>query len=314
MTINETNLQFTGTPATRNQTTAIVLHHADAVTCSVEDIHHWHLGNKWIGIGYHFLVRKDGSVWRGRPIGWVGAHAKGANEFSVGICFEGSYESKETSMPVEQVQAGRELVAYLMLQYPEAAVKRHSDYCATDCPGRYFAFDQITGAVAQPAPAPAPEPELPAHSLLTRGSKGDEVRDMQSRLIALGYGCGQYGADGAFGAATEAAVKAFQAANHLSADGKCGVKTWAALDGEPVSAPACPYAEPAANVKRGSKGDGVRWVQWQLRRLGYDIGGTGIDGDCGSKTAAAITAFQRDRGLSADGIAGAKTRAALGGL
>lgn len=302
MTINETNLQFNGTPAPRRETTAIVLHHADAVSCSVEDVHRWHLSNGWVGIGYHFLVRKDGSVWRGRPENWVGAHAKGANEFSVGVCFEGSYETKETEMPAAQIQAGRELVAYLMLQYPGAAVKRHSDYCATDCPGRYFAFDQITGAVDQPAPA---------HSLLTRGSKGDEVRDMQSRLIALGYGCGQYGADGTFGAATEAAVKAFQAANNLSADGKCGVKTWAALDGEPVPAPACPYAEPTGNVKRGSKGDGVRWVQWQLRRLGYDIGGTGIDGDCGSKTAAAITAFQRDHGLSADGIAGAKTRAAL---
>ena len=70
-----------------------------------------------------------------------------------------------------------------------------------------------------------------------------------------------------------------------------------------------PFAlEPSSNVKRGSKGDGVRWVQWMLRQAGYDVGSTGVDGDCGKATVAAITRFQSDHGLSADGICGVKTR------
>ena len=89
MTINESNLQFTGTPNTRSQTTTIILHHADAVSCSVEDIHRWHLERGWLGIGYQYFIRKDGSIWRGRPEDWVGAHAGNpANTFSIGICFE----------------------------------------------------------------------------------------------------------------------------------------------------------------------------------------------------------------------------------
>ena len=318
MNILQANLSFDGTPNTRTETQAIVLHHADAVCCSIEDIHRWHLANGWIGCGYHFLVRKDGTVWQGRPIDWVGAHAKGANEFSVGVCFEGSYESKDTQMPAAQLQAGKELVSYLLLLYPEARVKRHRDYCSTDCPGKYFPFDEIAQGEASPAPeTPAQPVPAPSHSLLVRGSKGDEVKDLQARLIALGHSCGSCGADGVFGGGTEGAVKAFQTANGLTADGKCGPKTWAALDGSPVSAPpaapSCPYPEPSGNIRRGSKGDGVRWVQWMLRRAGYDVGPAGIDGDCGKNTVNAITRFQSDHGLAADGICGVKTRSKLKG-
>ena len=43
----------------------IILHHAEPSTCSIEDIHRWHLNNGWSGCGYHFLVRTDGSIYRG---------------------------------------------------------------------------------------------------------------------------------------------------------------------------------------------------------------------------------------------------------
>lgn len=309
ITIHDAGLQFDGHPATRVRTTAIILHHADAVSCTVEDIHRWHLSNGWIGIGYQFFVRKNGEIWRGRPIDWVGAHTKGANDFSVGICFEGSYESKDTSMPAPQLTAGKELVSYLLGLYPGAAVKKHKDYCSTDCPGKYFPFDEIAAGVSDGGSAPAPEQPAPSHSLLVRGSKGEEVKQMQQRLISLGFPCGPCGADGVYGVGCVCSVKAFQHCNGLVVDGKCGEKTWAALDGNPRTA--CPYAEIPINVKKGSKGNSVRWVQWQLLRCGYDIGDTGIDGDCGTNTAAAIGRFQSANGLAADCICGKDTRAKL---
>ena len=64
---------------------------------------------------------------------------------------------------------------------------------------------------------------------LKRGMKGDTVRMLQERLIALGYDCGNSGADGQYGKATVAAVKAFQTASSLAVDGVCGGETWAAL-------------------------------------------------------------------------------------
>ena len=71
----------------------------------------------------------------------------------------------------------------------------------------------------------------------------------------------------------------------------------------------CPYDEPTANIKRSSKGNGVKWVQWQLNQRGYNCGK--IDGICGKNTATQIVNFQCANGLTADGICGVKTRAAL---
>ena len=63
-----------------------------------------------------------------------------------------------------------------------------------------------------------------------RGSSGEDVKYVQEALIALGYDLGSYGADGKFGAKTEAAVKAFQRANGLNPDGVVGPLTYTALE------------------------------------------------------------------------------------
>lgn len=70
-----------------------------------------------------------------------------------------------------------------------------------------------------------------------------------------------------------------------------------------------PYPVPTKTLRKGSKGDGVKWLQWQLDHLGYDCGT--IDGDFGSKTVAAVKAFQKAKGLAKDGVVGPATRAAL---
>ena len=72
----------------------------------------------------------------------------------------------------------------------------------------------------------------------------------------------------------------------------------------------CPYGTSTALVKDGSTGNHVKRCQWYLTELGFNVGG--IDGICGKKTVAAITTFQSERGLDADGICGPMTWEALG--
>lgn len=67
---------------------------------------------------------------------------------------------------------------------------------------------------------------------LIRGSKGEFVTLLQTKLVQRGYNVGATGIDGSYGRGTEAAVKSFQQDNGLVADGICGAKTWAALDGD----------------------------------------------------------------------------------
>ena len=71
---------------------------------------------------------------------------------------------------------------------------------------------------------------MPTHATIRRGSTGADVVKCQQDLIQLGYDLSPYGADGKFGAKTEKAVKQFQAASGLKADGIVGPMTWEALD------------------------------------------------------------------------------------
>ena len=82
---------------------------------------------------------------------------------------------------------------------------------------------------------------------------------------------------------------------------------------EPTKTVTSPEQAKAKNITRFvSTGAGVQWVQWELRRLGYELGKSGVDGVCGAHTVAAIEAFQRRAGLSVDGLCGPKTVEALG--
>ena len=138
--IIETNLSFKSM-SNRSRTTRIILHHAAAKSCTAQQIHQWHLNNGWSGAGYHFLVRKDGNIYRLRPENKVGAHASGSNSDSLGVCFEGDFMVE--TMGETQRKAGAELVSYLKSKYGISKVQKHKDVCSTDCPGKNFPFDSI---------------------------------------------------------------------------------------------------------------------------------------------------------------------------
>lgn len=159
MNIIDAGLKFRNSMDIRKSTERLVLHHAAAGNCTVQQVHQWHLNNGWAGIGYHFFVRKDGKVYRGRPENTVGCHAAGGNYNSVGICFEGNFETD--TMPSAQKNAGKELVAYLKKKYGISKVQGHRDVQQTACPGRNFPFSEIAGAVGNVSVSSGKEGDRP---------------------------------------------------------------------------------------------------------------------------------------------------------
>ena len=140
MYIIETNLKF-HSMTKRSSTERIILHHSACSSCTAEQIHQWHLNNGWEGAGYHFLVRKDGQIYRLRPEAFVGAHAYGSNYNSIGICAEGNFENE--TMPEAQKNSLIELVSYLKGKYGISKVLKHSDVNNTACPGKNYPFNEI---------------------------------------------------------------------------------------------------------------------------------------------------------------------------
>lgn len=220
---------------TRRWTKRLVIHHAAATKCSVEDIHRWHKENGWSGMGYHFLVRKDGSIWEGRPIDKVGAHAYGYNNDSIGICFEGNFEKEK--MSTAQKNAGKWLVSYVKGLYPTiTTVQRHKDLGSTACPGRNFPFTEIkkgtTATTNKTETTTKGDSKVNVQlDVLQKGSEGAQVRALQRMLYAMGYNLGKNPIDGDFGSKTEDAVCSYQKTNGLVEDGIVGQNTWTKLLG-----------------------------------------------------------------------------------
>ena len=149
-------------------------------------------------------------------------------------------------------------------------------------------------------------PVVPDMPMVYWGCTGDAVKTLQEKLNAKGFHSGNV--DGIFGAKTYAAVTAFQKANSLGVDGIVGKLTWAKLyDATPVDVTPV-TTQPM--LRTGSRGDAVRKLQELLNAKGYTCGS--VDGIFGSKTYAAVLAFQKANGLGADGIVGSLTWAKLG--
>ncbi len=236
----------------------IVLHHSGAsADQSVEQIHNYHIGKGWLGIGYNVLVDKNGVVYWGRGIDYVGAQCKGYNEISVGICAIGDMEHNQ--MPDAQKKSIIKLIKEIKEYYPSITkIVGHKELSATDCPGKNYPLTEIKEA-KEVVPVQAtvngpvkvtydfkalqkllftdpkqidniPGPITLKHCpTIRKDSLGDIVVWVQNRLKYLGFDCN--GVDGIFGADTKGAVKEFQKASGLEDDGIVGQKTWAKLLG-----------------------------------------------------------------------------------
>ena len=123
-TINEIILHCTATPEGKDYT--------------VEDITRWHKDRGFKTIGYHYVVYRDGSVHEGRPLAEVGAHCKGHNAHSIGVCYVGGLtadgrKAKDTRT-LEQKEALVLLLVRLKTKFPLAEIHGHRDFAAKECP------------------------------------------------------------------------------------------------------------------------------------------------------------------------------------
>ncbi len=103
-----------------------------------ETIKSWHVkGNGWSDIGYHYVIELDGTVKKGRPMHRSGAHTKGHNTGSIGVCYVGgidiSKKPKDTRTEAQRT-AMDELINELLVEYPNATVHGHNEFSAKACP------------------------------------------------------------------------------------------------------------------------------------------------------------------------------------
>ena len=280
ISIKETDLKFNTNLSKRNITRKIVLHHADASNCDAATIHKWHIARGWAGIGYHFVVRKNGTIERGRPIDVIGAHCTGNNADSVGICFEGNFETEK--MTDKQIKSGQELMSYLYKTYGlnKSNVKRHKDLMATSCPGKNFPFNEIIKGVTATVLSSTTNQSYTVKSGETLSKIGNSLNVKWEDIASLN------------GIKPPYTIKVGQ---------ELKIPNTAKKDIPPIALP---------TLKLGSYGIEVGKLQEDLNYLGFK-GADGkkltVDRDMGNNTVYALRSMQIKYNLVADSIYGQKS-------
>lgn len=287
MNIIKPSLQKNGTPVPNNIPKFIILHHAEASVCSIYDINSWHLQNGWIMCGYHYFVRKDGSIYQGRKENEQGSHCPNYNTRSIGICAEGEY-MRET-MPEVQKQSIIELCKYVVSKYgiPNSNVVRHGDVYPTSCCGTNYPFKQIVSVIFNGVSSTITGSTSTVQNTSTSISTLD-VQKALNRLHITDESGNRLVEDGISGVHTINTIKKFQSIVDLTSDGIAGKNTSSAIN-QILSKPVIGISRPTASIP-------TRYVQWWL--------GITVDGAYGSQTANAVKTWQQKMSLDADGILG----------
>lgn len=260
MNINKADLRVNGVLKYGNEPDKIIIHHPE-FNGSVIDLNECMINSNFAMIGYNYYVRKDGSIWEGRPVNAIGANCYGQNEKSIGVSFEGNF-MKDT-MGDAQFNSGVELIKYLMGAYGIVEVGGHKKYYNTECPGVNFPLDRMISLCLKGYDSVI---EKVCNSIVMEfqmfcnnkgikdykgcvldedGVLGDLTRSCIKKLPVLQLGSksdfvcllqallNKYGAalneDGDFGVLTESSVKAFQSSRSIDVDGIVGYCTWSSL-------------------------------------------------------------------------------------
>ena len=174
----------------RSSTDGIVIHHTgNGEDCDPDavEINKWHQAQGWTCIGYHYVIRKDGTVEQGRPHWTIGAHCEGDNYHTIGIHFSGDF--MEDRQPTEaQLISGAQLIANICTDYgipiDSDHIKGHRDYMATSCPGDNL-YDKLPEIIGN-ANFYANQPDKPEDSSAADPNHGHSENDI-AYLVNTGY-------------------------------------------------------------------------------------------------------------------------------
>ena len=118
----------------------IIFHCADTRTdqnFNISDVKRWHLDRGWSDVGYHYFIKLDGSIQKGRDIGRIGSHCKGHNTGSIGVCFEGGKnpdDSKWDRPTEKQIEAAQITISWLRIRFGELTYHGHYEFSSKSCP------------------------------------------------------------------------------------------------------------------------------------------------------------------------------------
>ena len=118
----------------------IILHCSatqDGKDFDVTDIDNWHKKRGWSGVGYHYVIKLDGTVQEGRDEDTIGANAYGHNKYSIGVCYIGGLDDEMNAKDTRtnaQKKALKKLVIKLYYKYRDAKVIGHNEISTKSCP------------------------------------------------------------------------------------------------------------------------------------------------------------------------------------
>lgn len=98
----------------------------------------WHREKGWMGIGYHYVIRRSGDIETGRDLSRSGAHTKGENANSIGVCLAGGMNDEKNGPALnftdEQYKSLRKLIDELKQEFPDATIHGHYEFARKSCP------------------------------------------------------------------------------------------------------------------------------------------------------------------------------------
>lgn len=152
----------------RREIKEIILHCSatkEGADFSAADIRRWHLQRGFNDIGYHFVVKLDGTVEPGRDINVTGAHCLNHNSRSIGVCYVGGLDRagrpSDTRTPAQRL-ALPELIRRLRVHHPSATIHGHREFAAKACPcfnaAEYAAISPLSDSGSFPKSGPTASP------------------------------------------------------------------------------------------------------------------------------------------------------------
>lgn len=261
----------------------ITVHHSATSSGNAQSFANYHVNyNNWPGIGYHFVILRDGTIQWTNSLTTTSYHTGGRNTGNIGICLVGSGQFTDVQMErlITLIQHLRMDVSVLVRRV--LGHNEHPDQ-STACPS--MDMDSIRNQVAagagtgtggngtgdgngdQPEEGEDSMPVNVPTQTLRRGDHGEQVRRLQQSLMDAGLTL-NHGADGIFGRETEQAVLRFQREHGLTVDGIAGPET-----NQRLREVLTDTSDTLHRVQVGAftDRDNAEQLAQELRDLGYDV-------------------------------------------